>query len=58
MSEIQERAEDYLKMGVRTVWIVDPGRRKAYSLTGEGANAINSALIAWRRFIGVASRVV
>ena len=30
MSEIQERIEDYFSMGVRTVWVVDPRRRRAY----------------------------
>lgn len=36
MSEMQERVEDYLQMGVETVWIVDPWRRKAYSVDGSG----------------------
>lgn len=31
MSDIQERIEDYLTMGIPTVWVVDPLRRKAYS---------------------------
>jgi Uma2 family endonuclease len=29
MSEMQEKIEDYLGMGVRTVWVIDPLRRKA-----------------------------
>jgi Uma2 family endonuclease len=33
MSEIQERVEDYLAMGVRAVWMIDPRRRKAYMTT-------------------------
>jgi Uma2 family endonuclease len=33
MSEIQERVEDYLAMGVRAVWVIDPRRRKAYTTT-------------------------
>jgi len=37
MSEIQERVEDYLAMGVPTVWVVDPRRRRAYSATASGA---------------------
>jgi Uma2 family endonuclease len=36
MSEIQERIEDYLAMGVPCVWVVDPWRRKAYAATGDG----------------------
>jgi len=31
MSEIQERVEDYLAMGVRAVWVVDPRRRRGLS---------------------------
>ena len=37
MSEIQERVEDYLAMGVPAVWVVDPRRRKAYMATASGA---------------------
>jgi Uma2 family endonuclease len=37
MSDIQERVEDYLTMGVQTVWVVDPRRRRAYSATASGA---------------------
>jgi Uma2 family endonuclease len=37
MSDIQERVEDYLAMGVPTVWVVDPRRRRAYSATAGGA---------------------
>jgi Uma2 family endonuclease len=37
MSEIQERVEDYLAMGVATVWVIDPRRRKAYVVHGGGA---------------------
>lgn len=37
MSEIQDRVEDYLAMGVRAVWVIDPRRRKAYMATDPGA---------------------
>lgn len=37
MSEIQERVEDYLAMGVRAVWVIDPRRRRAYLATDPGA---------------------
>ena len=37
MSEIQERVEDYLAMGVPAVWVVDPRRRKSYMATLSGA---------------------
>ena len=36
ISEIQERVEDYLAMGVPAVWIVDPARRRAYTATAIG----------------------
>jgi Uma2 family endonuclease len=37
MSDIQERVEDYLAMGVAAVWVVDPRRRRAYTATASGA---------------------
>jgi Uma2 family endonuclease len=37
MSDIQERVEDYLSMGVPTVWVVDPRRRRAYAAAANGA---------------------
>jgi Uma2 family endonuclease len=37
MSEIQERVEDYLAMGVAAVWVVDPRRRRAYEAIPSGA---------------------
>ena len=30
MSEIQEKVDEYLDMGVASVWVVDPRRRKAF----------------------------
>lgn len=37
MSEIQERVEDYLAMGVGTVWVIDPLRRRAFSAKKDGS---------------------
>jgi Uma2 family endonuclease len=37
MSDIQERVEDYLAMGVPAVWVVDPRRRRAYEAIPSGA---------------------
>lgn len=37
MSQIQERVEDYLAMGIPAVWVVDPRRRRAYLATASGA---------------------
>ena len=36
MSDIQERVEDYLAMGVQVVWVVDPQRRRAYERLPNG----------------------
>ena len=36
MGEMQERVDDYLRMGVRAVWIVDPRRRRAFLTTPDG----------------------
>ena len=37
MTEMQERVDDYLEMGVGTVWLIDPRRRKAFSTDSGGA---------------------
>ena len=37
MSDIQERVEDYLAMGIPAVWVVDPRRRRAYATIPSGA---------------------
>ena len=39
MSEIQERVDDYLTMGVTTVWVIDPRRRRAYLAQPHGAGS-------------------
>jgi Uma2 family endonuclease len=36
MSEMQAKIEDYLGLGVRTVWVIDPRRRKAFSTDAHG----------------------
>jgi len=33
MSRVQERIDDYLAMGVRYVWVLDPASRRAYVAT-------------------------
>jgi Uma2 family endonuclease len=35
MSQVQERIDDYLAMGVRYVWVLDPASRRAYMATPE-----------------------
>ena len=36
MTEMQDKIDDYCQMGVKAVWVVDPVRRKAFSVE-EGA---------------------
>jgi Uma2 family endonuclease len=33
MKRVQERVEDFLAMGVRYVWVLDPGTKRAWSIT-------------------------
>ena len=44
MSEIQERAKDYLAMGVPMVWIVDPLRRTAFVSDASGQRQVPEVL--------------
>lgn len=36
MTEMQERVDDYFAMGTRTVWLIDPRRRKAFIADARG----------------------
>jgi Uma2 family endonuclease len=36
MSRVQERIDDYFKMGIPNVWVVDPARREAFYATPSG----------------------
>ncbi len=44
MSEIEERAQDYLAMGVPMVWMVDPLRRTAFVLDASGQRQVMETL--------------
>jgi Uma2 family endonuclease len=44
MSEIEERAQDYLAMGVPMVWIVDPLRRTAFVSDASGQRQVMEEL--------------
>jgi Uma2 family endonuclease len=41
MAEIEERAQDYLAMGVPMVWIVDPKTRTAFQKNKLGLEAVD-----------------
>ena len=36
MSAMHEKVDDYLAMGVRHVWLIDPSTRRAYDFTTDG----------------------
>ena len=36
MSGLQDRLDDYLKFGVRNIWVIDPWKRRAWTITGAG----------------------
>jgi Uma2 family endonuclease len=40
LSEMQERVDDYLRFGVRYVWILDPATRRGWRCTGTGMNEV------------------
>jgi Uma2 family endonuclease len=45
MSRAQERIDDFPEMGVAHVWIVDPQRRKAYQVTGQGWQEVKDGVL-------------
>ena len=45
-SDTQERAQDYLQMGVRTIWIIDPKTRTGRMCAGAEWVAANRLLVA------------
>ena len=36
MTQMQERIDDYLRMGVPNVWVIDPRTRRGYHYTSSG----------------------
>lgn len=46
MSRVETRINDYLGMGVRAVWIIDPQTRQAYTATAaEGLREVKSGVL-------------
>ncbi|MSV34290.1 MAG: Uma2 family endonuclease [Bryobacterales bacterium] len=46
MSRVEQRIDDYLAMGVRYVWLLDPSTRRAYAATADtGLREIREAVL-------------
>jgi Uma2 family endonuclease len=40
LTDLQDRVDDYLKFGVRYVWILDPAARRAWRCTSDGVHEV------------------
>ena len=45
MSDMLERVEDYLRMGVACVWVIDPRTRRGYEHTMEGSHEAREGML-------------
>jgi Uma2 family endonuclease len=45
MSDMQEKVDDYLQMGVEVVWVVDPRRRKAFQTDGRSLQPVEELTV-------------
>ena len=45
MSAMHEKVDDYLAMGVRHVWLIDPSTRHAYDFTTDGMREAEGGLL-------------
>jgi Uma2 family endonuclease len=45
MSAMHEKVDDYLAMGVRHVWLIDPSTRRAYDFTTDGMGEPQGGLL-------------
>jgi Uma2 family endonuclease len=45
MQEMQERIDDYLAFGVRYVWLIHPGTRRAFVYTAEGVREAKDGVL-------------
>ena len=45
MTEMQEKVDDYLEMGVEMVWVVDPRRRKAFQTDGQSLQPVTELMV-------------
>jgi Uma2 family endonuclease len=45
MVEMQERIDDYLNFGVRSVWLIDPRTRRAFIYTAESVQEVKDGVL-------------
>jgi len=45
MSRMQEKIDDYLRFGVRYVWLVNPQSKRAYVYTSEGMTEVKDGVL-------------
>lgn len=38
LSRVQKRVDDYARMGVKSIWVIDPWERIGYIASGKGFN--------------------
>jgi Uma2 family endonuclease len=45
LQRTQERIDDYLKFGVRYVWVIDPWKRRAWVYTVDGSREVKDGIL-------------
>ncbi|MDQ6665082.1 MAG: Uma2 family endonuclease [Acidobacteriota bacterium] len=45
ISSMQTKIDDYIRMGVRYIWVIDPVSRRAYSHSSEGSSEIKDGIL-------------
>ncbi|MGI8991971.1 MAG: Uma2 family endonuclease [Bryobacteraceae bacterium] len=45
ISRMQIKVDDFIRMGVRYIWVVDPASRRAYAHSSEGSSEIKDGIL-------------
>jgi Uma2 family endonuclease len=45
LGSIQERIDDYLEFGVPNIWLIDPWKRKCWSVSGSALQPIHDGVL-------------
>lgn len=45
MTRVQDRIDDYLRFGVRYVWVIDPASRRVWVHTAEGSREVKDGVL-------------